>query len=150
MESRSIIERPDAPADRRAHVRGMWASVAPGWAEHADYADARGEAVAERMLALSAPAPGERVLELACGPAGLGLAAAARVAPAGEVVLSDVVEEMTAIAAGRAGALGLRNTTARVLDLDAIDEPAESFDVVLCREGLMFASDPAASAGEVR
>src|ERR671914_346504 len=62
--------------DVRARLHGMWAAVAPAWAEHAAYADARGAEVAERMLELTAPAPGERVLELACGPAGLGLAAA--------------------------------------------------------------------------
>jgi ubiquinone/menaquinone biosynthesis C-methylase UbiE len=54
------------------------------------------------MLALTKPQPGERVLELACGPGGLGLAAAKRVAPTGEVVLSDVVAQMTSIAAAHA------------------------------------------------
>jgi ubiquinone/menaquinone biosynthesis C-methylase UbiE len=149
MEIGSIVERADAPVDRRAHVHGMWAAVAPGWARHAEYADARGAAVAERMLALTAPAAGDRVLELACGPAGLGLAAAERVGAGGEVVLSDVAAEMRAIAAERAAALGLHNVRARVLDLEAIDEPAESFDVVLCREGLMFAFDPAGAAHEI-
>ena len=103
MESRTITERPE---DIRGHLHGMWAAVAPGWATHATYADARGAQVAARMLELTMPQPGERVLELACGPGGLGMAAAARVAPAGEVVLSDVAAEMTAIAAARAGALG--------------------------------------------
>jgi SAM-dependent methyltransferase len=37
-----------------------------------------------------------------------------------------------------------------VLDLEHIDEPDASYDVVLCREGLMFAADPAAAAGEIR
>jgi SAM-dependent methyltransferase len=136
--------------DVRARLHGMWAAVAPAWAEHAAYADARGAEVAERMLELTAPAPGERVLELACGPAGLGLAAAARVAPDGEVVLSDVAAEMTAIAAARAAALGVRNVTARVLDIEAIEEPDGAYDVVLCREGLMFAADPARAASEIR
>jgi SAM-dependent methyltransferase len=102
------------------------------------------------MLALTAPRPGERVLELACGPAGLGLAAAERVAPGGEVVLSDVVPEMTSIAALRAAALGLRNVQTRVLDIERIEEPDASYDVVLCREGLMFALDPARAAREIR
>lgn len=136
--------------DLRPRLHGMWAAVAPAWAEHADYADARGAGVAERMLVLTAPAPGERVLELACGPAGLGLAAAARVAPGGEVVLSDVVAGMTAIAAARAEALGVRNVSARVLDLESIDEPDDAYDVVLCREGLMFATDPGRAAREIR
>src|ERR687892_237584 len=109
--------------DLRAQLHGMWAAVAPAWAEHAAYADARGTGVAERMLELTAPAPGERVLELACGPGGLGLAAAARVGPGGAVVLSDVAAEMTAIAAARAGALGARNVSTRVLDIEGIEEP---------------------------
>jgi SAM-dependent methyltransferase len=79
----------------------------------------------------------------------LGLAAAARVAPGGEVVLSDVVAEMTAIAAARAEAIGLTNVRTRVLDVEDIDEPDSSYDVVLCREGMMFALDPARAAHEM-
>ena len=134
----------------RHRLHGMWSAVAPAWDAHAEYADARGAEVAERMLELAAPAPGDRVLELACGPAGLGLAAAGHVAPGGEVVLSDVAPEMTAIAAARARAAGLANVSARVLDLEDVDEPDGSFDVVLCREGLMFAVDPARAARELR
>jgi SAM-dependent methyltransferase len=136
--------------DLRPRLHGMWESVAPAWGEHADYADARGAGVAERMLELTSPAPGERVLELACGPAGLGLAAASRVAPAGHVVLSDVAAGMADIAAARAESLGVRNVSTRVLDVESIDEPDEAYDVVLCREGLMFATDPARAAREVR
>jgi ubiquinone/menaquinone biosynthesis C-methylase UbiE len=80
----------------------------------------------------------------------LGLAAAARVAPEGEVVLSDVAAEMTAIAATRAEELGLENVSTRVLDLERIDEPDGSYDVVLCREGLMLVPDPGRAAGEIR
>jgi SAM-dependent methyltransferase len=145
VEAASIVDR----ADMRAQLHGMWAAVAGSWAEHADYADARGALVAEKLLELSAPAPGERVLELACGPGGLGLAAAPRVSPGGEVVLSDVVGEMTAIAAARAEALGLANVSTRVLDLERIEELAGSYDVVLCREGLMFALDPASTVREI-
>ena len=158
MQSRSVVERSEErsdPASRsgddmRAHLHGMWAAVAPAWAEHAAYADARGAAVAEKMLELTAPAPGEHVLELACGPGGLGLAAAARVAPGGHVLLSDVAAEMTAIASARAEALGLRNVSTRDLDLESIEQPDDSHDVVLCREGLMFATEPERAVREIR
>jgi SAM-dependent methyltransferase len=126
----------------------MWASVAPSWDRYADYADARGAALTARMLQLSAARPGDRVLELACGAGGAGLAAAPLVGPGGEVVLSDVAAEMTAIAARRAA--GLHNVRTRELDLERIDEPDASYDVVLCREGLMFALDPAAALREIR
>jgi SAM-dependent methyltransferase len=131
-------------------LHDLWAGVVPAWGEHAAYADARGAELADRLLGLTRPAPGERVLELACGAGGLGMAAAARVVPDGQVVISDVVAEMTAIAAARAGRLGLTNVRARVLDFEDIDEPDDSFDVVLCREGLMFAVDPARAMGEIR
>ena len=157
MEARSIVEQPDRRAasgrdadELRARLHGMWTAVAGAWGEHAEYADARGAAVTEQMLAASRPQPGERVLELACGPGGVGIAAARLVAPGGEVVLSDVVAEMTAIAAARAAAAGADNVQARVLDIESIDEPDASYDVVLCREGLMFAPDPARAASEIR
>jgi ubiquinone/menaquinone biosynthesis C-methylase UbiE len=134
--------------DIRSQVHAMWASVAERWGEHADYIDARGAALTARLLALASPQVGERVLELACGTGGVGIAAAELVGPTGEVVLSDVAPEMTAIAAARAR--GLANVSARSLDLERIDEPDDSFDVVLCREGLMFAVDPVAAAAELR
>src|SRR5215211_3139627 len=128
----------------------MWASVATGWAEHADFVDVRGQALTDRLLDLAAPQSGDRVLELACGPGGLGLAAAERVAPGGEVVLSDIASEMTQIAAKRAEALGLDNVTTVVLDIESIDQPDAAYDVVLCREGLMFAVDHGQAAREIR
>jgi ubiquinone/menaquinone biosynthesis C-methylase UbiE len=146
MQSSSIAVGTD---DVRARVHGMWASVAARWGERADELDARGALAAERLLDLTRPVRGERVLELASGPGGMGIAAAPTVAP-GEVVVSDVVPEMVAIAQARARALGLANVSARVLDLEQIDEPDESYDVVLCREGLMFAVDPGRAARELR
>jgi enediyne biosynthesis protein CalE5 len=133
----------------RAQLHAMWAQVAPSWEQHADYVDARGALVTEEMLELAAPQPGERVLELACGPGGLGIAAAERVAPGGEVVLSDVAAEMTAIAARRVDASGLDNVTTIELDLERIDQPDGSYDLVVCREGLMFAPDPGRAVREI-
>jgi SAM-dependent methyltransferase len=130
-------------------MHAMWGSVAGSWADHADFVDARATAITAAMLDRSQPQRGERVLELACGPGGVGLEAATRVGTAGQVVLSDVSAEMTAIAARRAAARGLVNITTRVLDLEEIDEPDASYDVVLCREGLMFAADPLRAGREI-
>jgi ubiquinone/menaquinone biosynthesis C-methylase UbiE len=139
-----------APDPLRARLREMWDGVAPGWEANAAFVDARGAEVTARMLELAAPAPGERVLELACGPGGPGFAAVSLVAPDGDVVVSDVSPAMTGIAGRRAKALGLRAVDARVLDLEQIDEPDEAFDVVLCREGLMLVADPVRAAREIR
>jgi SAM-dependent methyltransferase len=90
------------------------------------------------------------VLELACGAGGVGIAAARLVGPTGEVVLSDVAAEMTAVAAARAAGLGLGNVRTLTLDLDDLAEADRAYDVVLCREGLMFALDPARAVAEIR
>jgi SAM-dependent methyltransferase len=148
MDTRRTTSPPDI-GELRARLHGMWAAVAGAWGEHAEYVDARRAHVTDRMLELTAPRPGERVLELACGPGGVGLAAAARVAPDGEVVQSDVVVEMTEIAAARAHALGIGNVRTRVLDLERIAEPDGSFDVVLCSEGLMLVPEPTRAAREI-
>jgi SAM-dependent methyltransferase len=151
MESRSVVEQADGRLDElRGHLHRMWGAVAGGWEEHATYADERGAAISETMIELAAPRPGERVLELACGPGAVGIAAAERVGPSGEVVLSDVAPEMTAIAKARADAQGIANVVTRELDLEAIDEADGSYDVVLCREGLMLVLDPAQAAREIR
>jgi ubiquinone/menaquinone biosynthesis C-methylase UbiE len=131
-----------------APLHAMWASVAAAWDEHADFVEARAAGVTERLLELARPRRGDRVLELACGAGGAGRTAAGLVAPGGEVVLSDVVPEMIEFAAARAA--GLPNVSTRVLDLERIDEPDAAYDVVLCREGLMFALDPEAAAREIR
>jgi ubiquinone/menaquinone biosynthesis C-methylase UbiE len=142
----SMVEQPDAGQ----HLHDMWSAVAGSWATHADYVDTRAAELTEAMLELAALRPGDRVLELACGPGGLGLAAARRVAPGGHIVLSDVAPQMTAIAAQRAEARALDNVSVRELDLERIDQPDGSFDIVLCREGLMFALDPARAVREIR
>jgi SAM-dependent methyltransferase len=131
----------------RANLHGMWSAVAPAWGEHADYVDERGRDLTRSMLDAVALRPGERVLELACGPGSVGIAAARLVGDRGEVVISDVASEMTAIAARRAE--GLANVRTRDLDLEDIDEPDDTFDVVLCREGLMLVPDPELAASEI-
>lgn len=147
MEARTVVEQRDD--ELRGQLKDMWASVAGAWREHAEYADSRCAALTTTMLELTAPRPGERVLELACGVGGVGLAAARLVGQSGEVVLSDVAAEMTAIAAARAAAAGLANVRTMELAIEQIEQPDEAYDVVVCREGLMFAVDPARAVGEI-
>jgi ubiquinone/menaquinone biosynthesis C-methylase UbiE len=133
----------------RQRVHSMWAAVAGAWKEHADYVDKRAARISKRLIALSSPAPGDRVLELACGAGGLGLEVAKLVDPGGKVVVSDVAQEMIDVAMARAAALGISNVSGRPLDIEAIVQPDASYDVVLCREGLMFALNPARAVQEM-
>jgi ubiquinone/menaquinone biosynthesis C-methylase UbiE len=134
----------------RAGLHTMWGAVAPGWEQNADFVDSRTEDLTRAMLEAAALEPGDRVLELACGPGGLGIAAADRVGADGEVVLSDVAPQMTAIAAARSEARGLGNVTTLDLDLERVDQPDGSYDAVLCREGIMLVPDHDGAASEMR
>jgi SAM-dependent methyltransferase len=82
------------------------------------------------------------------------LAIADRVTPGGRVVLSDVAPEMVRVAAARAARRNPAEATpqgvsTQVIDLEQINRPEASFDIVVCREGLMFALDPARAAREI-
>ncbi len=138
------------PDELRTGLHAMWGAVAPGWEQNADFVDRRAADMTAAMLAAVGLETGDRVLELACGPGGLGIAAAERVGPDGEAVLSDVAPQMTAIAAARAKDRGLGNVTTLDLDLERIDQPDESYDAVLCREGIMLVPDPRQAAREIR
>ncbi|MHA6525978.1 class I SAM-dependent methyltransferase [Tessaracoccus sp. G1721] len=138
----------------RARIHHMWGTVAASWDRHSDQVEQRAAVVSRIMVEAVAPAPGDDVLELACGAGGLGLAIAELVAPGGSVVLSDVAPAMVEIAAARAGALPRGGDApvpvrARVIDLEQLALPDASFDVVVCREGLMFALDPARAVSEI-
>jgi ubiquinone/menaquinone biosynthesis C-methylase UbiE len=151
--SSDTVQAPTAEQIRH-RVHRMWGSVAESWGEHADHVEQRSYVVTRLMIDAVAPAPGDDVLELACGAGGLGLTIADLVAPGGRVVLSDVAPEMVAIAAARAARGGeagapTAEISARVVDLEQIDLPDAAFDIVVCREGLMFALDPARAAREI-
>lgn len=137
----------------RGRIHQMWGRVAPAWELHAEQVERRVEGLSERMIEAVHPVPGDVVLELACGTGGLGLAIAPRVTPGGRVLLTDVAPEMVAIAAARAARLprpdGEPDVGARVIDLEDIDLPASSVAIVMCREGMMFALDPAQAAREI-
>ncbi len=132
--------------DQRKFVHALWGSVADSWIERADFLDQRATAVTEAILAAVRIAPTDDVLALADGPGGMALAAAPF---ASTVVSSDVVPEMVEAAAKRARDCGLTNVTARVVDIEQIDDADESLDVVVSREGLMFAVDTAQAFGEI-
>ena len=121
-----------------AASRRHWAGAAEAWAEDsASREEGPAGAAAERMLALAALAPGERVLELACGAADVGLRAAGAVGPTGYVLCTDFVPEMVEAVRERAG--DLRQVEARVHD--AQEPLGETFDAVLCRFGYMLMPD---------
>ncbi len=126
----------------------MWDSVAGAWERNAELVDAQLTPATAAMLDAARIGAGDAVLDVAAGPGGAGIAAAAVVGESGRVVLTDVAPAMVQAAARRAA--GLPQVSTLICDELSLDAAGESFDAVLCRHGLMFPEDPAAAVGEAR
>ncbi|PWJ22271.1 class I SAM-dependent methyltransferase [Jannaschia seohaensis] len=102
---------------------------------------------AEALLDLVAPAPGERILDLACGTGITTRSLRDRVGPTGRVTGLDI----------NAGMLAQARTLAPGSDIDWLEsDVAEisladaSFDAVISQHGLHYFPEPAAALGEIR
>jgi SAM-dependent methyltransferase len=124
----------------------MWNSVAQGWEANAEFVDAHLTAATDVLLDAAGITGDDAVLELAAGPGGAGLRAAARVGLKGSVVLSDDAPEMVAVAARRA--TGYPQVSTAVFEQSEILAEDGHFDAVISRHGLMFAEDPAGAVRE--
>jgi ubiquinone/menaquinone biosynthesis C-methylase UbiE len=95
----------------------------------------------ERLLDAAALRPGMRVLDVAAGTGDQTLLAAARIAPGGSILATDISASMLAAAEQNVREAGLSNVTTQVSDASALDLPEAEFDAAICRFGLMFVPD---------
>jgi ubiquinone/menaquinone biosynthesis C-methylase UbiE len=100
--------------------------------------------IADRLVHILAPRPGERALDLGCGRGAALLRLAAGVGPTGRAIGMDLAPRMTAAAADEAAAVGLPVDVV-VGDAQHPDLPAESFDVLASSLVVFFLPDPAAA-----
>lgn len=103
----------------------------------------------EQLLDLAGVGPGYRVLDVAAGPGGQTFQAARRAGPSGSVLATDISAAMLEALADGARESGLTNVETRVMDAERLDLSSESFDVVICRDGLMLFLDPAKALAEM-
>jgi len=137
----------DARLQRRVQRYG-WdraaASYEAYWAEQLLPAQAR-------LLALAALAPGERVVDVACGTGLVTCRAAEAVGVTGRVVGTDISDVMVARAADAATVRGFREQARfERCDAESLPLPDASFDAALCALGLMYLPDPVQALREMR
>ncbi len=108
------------------------------------------EPAQRRLLALAALAPGERVLDVACGTGLVTLPAADAVGRNGAVVATDISDEMVRGLRDVAAARGLSWVTVERRDAEELRLPDGSFDAALCALGLMYVPDPLQALREMR
>lgn len=130
--------QPFDTARYKAGQRREWDTAAPHLKEWGPFIVQQLQPVSERMMELADIQQGRRVLDVAAGGGEPAVTAARRVGPSGHVIATDLAPQMLALGRERAAELGLQNIDFREMDAEALDLPENSFDVILCRFGLMF------------
>jgi len=134
--------------DNRANAEQQeyWNTVAgPRWVGLGGYVERRVRAVNDLLLARSAVAPGERVLEIGCGTGAATTPFAEAVGERGEVIGVDISEPMLAGARKRIAESGLRNVSLLHTDAQTHRFEPNRFDLITSRFGVMFFADPVAA-----
>lgn len=145
MEGRAI----DA-GEFRAGQRRSWDSAASGWKKWMPFTEAAAAPVSRRLVELAGVAPGDRVLDVACGYGEPSLTAARAAAPDGQVVATDISAEMLAAGIERAEGEGIDNVEFVESAAEALDLEPRSFDAAVSRWGLIFEPDGEAVAAHLR
>ena len=91
-------------------------------------------------------APGDRLLDIACGTGVVARAARERIGPSATIVAVDISSDMLEIARNIEPSVDWREGDAAALPVGS----NEQFDVVICHQGLQFVADKGAAAAEMR
>lgn len=118
-----------------------WQIAAPGWRKWYDMLEAGGEIVSRTLVDLAGIGPGDTVLDVATGYGEPALTAARLVAPTGTVLATDIAADMLDFGRDRFAQAGLDNVEFLEADAEALSFDNETFDAILCRQGLQFLPD---------
>jgi ubiquinone/menaquinone biosynthesis C-methylase UbiE len=139
------------PVQYKQTTRQQWEDAAAAWHRWGPTLEAWLGHATERMLDAAGVVAGSRVLDVAGGAGGQGLAAAARTGAEGRVVITDISATILTYAAGSAAAKGLTHVETKQADGEALDEfPPESFDAVISRLGLIYFPDQGRALAGIR
>jgi len=102
------------------------------------------------LLDLAAFRPGEKVIEAACGSGLVTKAIARAVGPAGEVLATDIAQNMVDLTEANCAADGLSWVKTARMNADDLAAEEGRFDVAVCALGLMYVPDPGAAVASMR
>jgi ubiquinone/menaquinone biosynthesis C-methylase UbiE len=104
----------------------------------------------EALIDLAQIRPGMKVLDLASGSGHPALDIARVVGPTGHVTATDLSSKLLAVAEEKSKEQGLSNISFREVDMEDQPFPDETFDIVTCRLGIMYARDAQKALREMR
>jgi cyclopropane fatty-acyl-phospholipid synthase-like methyltransferase len=120
------------------------------WAEEHEAIDRLFAGLTQVALNLAAPQRGERVIDIGCGSGTTVLELASRVGSSGYVLGADVSKPSVEKARERIAAAGVRQAEITLCDVSTHIFPANSFDLVFSRFGVMFFAEPVATFTNIR
>ena len=121
-----------------------WRNVSEGWRKNDAQLRENADGVTQRMLDLAGLKEGSWMLDIASGTGEPALPAAHRVGTSGQVIGTDLVDEMLAVARDKAKEQQLSNIEFRTVDGKGLDFDTARFDAVTSRWGLIFIPEPQA------
>jgi ubiquinone/menaquinone biosynthesis C-methylase UbiE len=128
----------------RHHAREEWNAAAPGWKKYRKDMLQWLEPVSGKLMKSSQISPGQTVLDVATGTGQPALTIAEKVVgPTGGVIGVDLSPEMLEVAKEEAAYQGLTNVVFQIVKDESLSIFSDdTFDAVVCRNGLMFMPDP--------
>ncbi|HEY8572603.1 class I SAM-dependent methyltransferase [Phenylobacterium sp.] len=135
-------------APNAAQVAYWNESAGPVWAQSQAALDRQLAPLGRAGMAVLAPGPGERILDVGCGAGETTLELKAAVGPGGAATGVDISRPLLKISRRRAEGL----SGVEFVEADAQTHPFEpgAFDAVFSRFGVMFFADPQAAFGNIR
>src|SRR5215468_717339 len=123
-------------------VVSAWRASAPFWEKHREIIRQMFAPVTQALIDDGLIGGGNRVLDIATGPGEPALSIAALVGSQGKVFGIDPAPEMVDAARRATDHLGFRNAQFEVAPADRLPFPADVFDAVVSRFGVMFFPSP--------
>jgi ubiquinone/menaquinone biosynthesis C-methylase UbiE len=130
-------------------VISQWSESAPYWEKHREIIRGMFAPVAQALIEDAGIIARRVVLDVATGPGEPALSIAGLVGPEGKVLGVDPVAEMVEAARREANRRGIQNASFEVAFADSLPFPANTFDAVVSRFGVMFFPSPFDSVREM-
>lgn len=118
------------------------------WAANLERLDLMLQDFGDAAIAAAAAQPGEHILDIGCGSGASTFMLADQVGPTGHVLGVDISQQLVELA--RAATPDAAPVEFRLADAATAAFPAEGFDLLFSRFGVMFFDDPVAAFANMR
>jgi ubiquinone/menaquinone biosynthesis C-methylase UbiE len=132
----------------REQQKASWNKFSPGWKKWDDLTMDFLKPDGDEIIRMIKPKDGDVVLDIASGTGEPGLTIASMLKN-GKVVITDLSEDMLAVAKENASRRGINNIETRACDVSELPFDDNTFDAISCRFGFMFFPDMLMAAKEM-